>query len=462
MLLLKLTSHCSTISGLRGAVGIALALSLDNEVREAEEETPELDEEIYVADTTQLFAMVGGVALLTLVVNGTSSGPVLIKLGLAKSSQSRAKLVDDLKRNIRQHTMDEFVKLMAEFRFSNVDFSVVKYHVPFMGELTLEELEAAVRRNESIATPNLENVLPYLVVGEVEVDLSWAKPPDEAKQLRRSTIMGRRKSLIDFDKKIEMDTIELRQFFLGILRCSYGKMVDHGELDGRDTFVTLVLLDGLEFAATEIEAGKPLKDWEATEAVMRAGSDQIAHLLFNKHTRRRPFHKTKRVDTIEYQKLRVNVLRALAFIHAHRLSLEYFEDHIVRSGEFGESEKIVVAEVKTQMKMAREVIEKADDTDVETLESHSMCAILLNRTALYVESLLESGVLHEREANVILEEIEKAVEQTHRCDIHVHPGHLSKEEKSKHAAVTYSAISHEDDDDFAGSTKASIPDGSTD
>jgi hypothetical protein len=34
-------------------------------------------------DVTQLFGMVGGIALLTLVINGTSAGPVLQRLGLA-------------------------------------------------------------------------------------------------------------------------------------------------------------------------------------------------------------------------------------------------------------------------------------------------------------------------------------------------------------------------------------------
>lgn len=428
----------------------ALALSLDNEVREATETTPEQDEEIYVTDTTQLFAMVGGVALLTLVINGTSSGPVLRKLGLAKSSVSRIKLLEDLKRNIRQHMMDEFVKLMAEFRFVNVDFSVVKYHVTMLEDMTIEELKAAVLRNESVATPNLVNVLPYLTKLASEEDMSWADPCTDRNTQRRTSIsiLGRNKSLLDYDEKLEMNTVELRHFFLGILRCTYGKMIEYGELDGRDSFVTLVLLDGLDFAATEIDAGKPLKDWDATEAVSEAGYDQIIHLIFNKH--RHPFRKVERYETIEYQKLRIKVLRALAFLHAHRLALEYMEEHIIGNSasvsEFGESEKFVVAEVKAQMKLARKVVESADESDVEIIESHSFCAILLNRTALYVEALLSSGVLSEREANVFLEDIERAIDSTHHCATQIHPGHLSKDEKSNHLTETRSRHSHDNEE----------------
>ena len=50
--------------GLRGAVGIALAISLDNEVFEV---TPGNDETIYEIWTTQAYQMVGGIALMTLV-----------------------------------------------------------------------------------------------------------------------------------------------------------------------------------------------------------------------------------------------------------------------------------------------------------------------------------------------------------------------------------------------------------
>lgn len=206
--------------------------------------------------------------------------------------------------------------------------------------------------------------------------------------------------------------------------------------------MTLILLDGLDFAATEVDAGKPLKDWEATQVIIHEGADKFIRLLFNKY--RHPFRKVRRYETLEYQKLRINVHQALAFIHAHRLSLEYFEEHVAgsyASAEFGESEKIVVGEVKAQIKLARKVIEDTDEADMEIFESHSMCAILLNRTALYIESLLSAGVLEEREANAFLEEIEEAIEQTHHCTEQVHPGHLSKGEKLHELSLAESRIS---------------------
>jgi hypothetical protein len=422
-------------SGLRGGVGIALALSLNNGVRQASEISEEAD--AYAVETTRVFGIVGGIALLTLVVNGTSSGPVLKKLGLAKSKLFREKVLKDLERNIRQHMMDEFVKLLSEHRFNDVDFSVVKFHVPWLQDMTLDELRAAVERNKHTATPNLVNVLPYFDI-ENDTDLSWAKRPADTKnQRRRSTILGRDKSLLELNKKLEMDTFQLRQFFVGILQCSYGKMTEHGELDGRDPFVTLVLLDGLDFAATEVDKGMPLKDWEATESVKKEGPAQIVKLFWNKHNH--PFRESKRSDTVEHQRLRINVHRAQAFIHAHRLCLEYFEDYIASSNtsaELKESEQIVVSEIKEQMQLAQKSIEDTNEDDMEVFESHSMCLILLNRTAIYIESLLSAGLLEEREANGLLEEIGDSLEQTHHCVEQMHPGHLSRDEKSKHLSLS--------------------------
>lgn len=74
-----------------GAVGIALAISLDAIVRRVTV-NEELDAK-YEEQTTKLFGFVGGIALLTLVVNATSAGPMLRKLGLADTSDIREKIL---------------------------------------------------------------------------------------------------------------------------------------------------------------------------------------------------------------------------------------------------------------------------------------------------------------------------------------------------------------------------------
>ena len=73
--------------GLRGALGIALAIALDNEVAALAGGRFETEAELH---TTQAFVMVGGIAMMTLVINGITAGPLLRKLGLADSTEARS------------------------------------------------------------------------------------------------------------------------------------------------------------------------------------------------------------------------------------------------------------------------------------------------------------------------------------------------------------------------------------
>ena len=63
--------------GLRGAVGIALALLLSAEVFKATEESGLITSNQYREYSEKLFALVGGIAFLTLIINGPSSGPII-------------------------------------------------------------------------------------------------------------------------------------------------------------------------------------------------------------------------------------------------------------------------------------------------------------------------------------------------------------------------------------------------
>ena len=94
-----------SFGGLRGAVGIALALALDSEVFHATEEDDSAREL-----TTKLFGMVGGIALFTLVINGTFSGPLLRRLGLVKTSDIRNRIIQHYGQTTRQRMLDDFIQ----------------------------------------------------------------------------------------------------------------------------------------------------------------------------------------------------------------------------------------------------------------------------------------------------------------------------------------------------------------
>ena len=88
----------------------------------------------YLSYVQRVFFLMGGTALLTLVVNGLTAGPLLIRLGLVTPSECRKKVVENYHQHLVQYTLQEYVALLTEYRFRDVDFTVVKTYIPFFGE----------------------------------------------------------------------------------------------------------------------------------------------------------------------------------------------------------------------------------------------------------------------------------------------------------------------------------------
>jgi NhaP-type Na+/H+ or K+/H+ antiporter len=89
---------------LRGAVSIALAIYLDNEVREATGDGEEFLE--YKFQARRVVALLGGVAILTLTINGTTAGPLLKYMGLADETEARGKIARAFQTRFKVNAID--------------------------------------------------------------------------------------------------------------------------------------------------------------------------------------------------------------------------------------------------------------------------------------------------------------------------------------------------------------------
>lgn len=78
--------------------------------------------------------MVGGIALLTLVINAPTCGPLLKALGLITPTRTRERVVENYRQHMIQSTLKDFVGLLSEERFKEVDFKIVQKSVPFLSE----------------------------------------------------------------------------------------------------------------------------------------------------------------------------------------------------------------------------------------------------------------------------------------------------------------------------------------
>lgn len=451
----------SSWAGLRGALGITLALGLNNIVKE------ETDDATANHLASKVFGCVGGIAFLTLVINGPLSGPLLSKLHLADSTEDRKRIVRCAEDAMKCRMIDNFIKLMTDPRFYFVDFALVQYHIPMLKDITAEDLQTAVEQNKKdvhpslYKMPHLEHVLIYVndsaklrqSIVKLErdsfmsTDNSEHVTPHVTPQDGLGFIFDPTQSIYDREAIAPPSLVQdIRVMFIELLRAAYNAQIRDGELDTRayDGFLSYVLLQSLDFAHDSVMSGKPLDDWTASHVVTPECIHKTKDLF--KRFYDCCFHKPKdqpqevsaqemslstRILSLRdeaplrYQRLRLDVLRAISFIDAHREARDRLRD------EFGEETGViaiafhtVMEESKAQVKKANDVLRKKRKTHLKIVISHHLCMILQNRAAKYIKELLDSGVLLQREARVYLEQIDHEISHIRHCPLDKHPGSM--------------------------------------
>mmetsp|Transcript_26297 Transcript_26297/g.56470 ORF Transcript_26297/g.56470 Transcript_26297/m.56470 type:complete len:997 (-) Transcript_26297:1437-4427(-) len=444
--------------GLRGAVGIALALSLHAEVdhyTSAEEISEETRLE-FREYTAKVFGMVGGIAFLTLIINAPTCGPLLKALGLVTPTETHKKVLENYHQHMIQFTLKEYVALLTEKRFQNVDFTVIKDHIPFLRDTTYAQLMAAVSKHKCASPssgyvkPNLKHVIPYLYqplennIG-VEDGYDDGGPPSPRPFRRTELMKNRRASVRDirlstgnrqtvFDLKArydEKDVQEERLMFIKILRSAYFRLIEHGELESRG-FIVHSLAQSLEYVEDAASRGLPLADWNALEVASDSWArpaESMMHKVFNLKQRIR--RKKYRIDLdLDFFLINLKVRQILLFTQAHQWARKIFKQEFSKgNGCLTAAEKIVMDESDGQVEMAVGTLSKFDEMDVAMVKSHYVCQILLNRAAYYFKKLKKHGLMTEREAGEILEEIEENIYDLLECRKTEHTDEMSTAHK---------------------------------
>jgi NhaP-type Na+/H+ or K+/H+ antiporter len=448
-------------AGLRGAVGITLALGLHSEVIAATGD-PEKTEM-----TNKVFGMVAGVAFLTLLINGPISGPLLVKLGLVDTSEARKRIIQAAEVAARRRVLGDFLHLMTDPRFSFVDFALVKHHCPLLSNLVAEELETALRENKESTNPalykqpNMNHVFPY-IEGSGRLRVSMERMRREAfmrGDLRDSDAMF---SSIDdvinatnsVDDSVHMNADllveesepdptlvkDIRIMFVELLRSAYHAQIQAGELDSREYhgFLVYVLLQSLDFAHDSAIAGVPLDDWRASQIaspeLVEKVEDSCRRIYnffsFSRKVDSDPRNsKATRLMTLrderplKYQLYRLDVLRAFSFIDAHLEAQDRLREEFGKeTGDLWFAFQRVLQESKAQIRKAGEILRTANKKRLKHVISHHLCLILQGKAARYYQLLHDSGVLSAREAHQYLHEIDRQVVAIRKCGLDKHPG----------------------------------------
>lgn len=409
-------------AGLRGAVGIALALSLDSEVSHLAE-GGEVDP-IYPEQARQVFGFVGGIAFMTLVINAPTCKPLLAYLKLSESTETRSKIIDVYRARLSRHAIQDMVSLLSQPRFKDVSFSIIEKHVPFLSGVTKTQLAEAVERHrettpqEDYQRPHLKGILPFVIddtdgLGSAVLDALNA--PRERKPRKRTRTRSTLRHMMREEPK---DVQEFRYLFISILRSAYEMQISGGELSQRH-FLTITLEQSLDLASDQVAKDEPLKDWDYISFVdpelikINEDAKGCFQSLLSGIDYLRPGSRQRWKQSIT----RLAIDRALAFIAAHRYAQAYFTKEFENAdSELSHAGQMVVLESMIQVDKAEEELRKQDKSDVELAVSHKFCSILLHSAVIYIEKFVAQGLLKDDEAEEWVREIEKEVDHVNECN----------------------------------------------
>eukprot|EP00520_Triparma_pacifica_P009230 CAMPEP_0118643708 /NCGR_PEP_ID=MMETSP0785-20121206/6536_1 /TAXON_ID=91992 /ORGANISM="Bolidomonas pacifica, Strain CCMP 1866" /LENGTH=716 /DNA_ID=CAMNT_0006535391 /DNA_START=679 /DNA_END=2829 /DNA_ORIENTATION=+ len=351
--------------GLRGAVGLALAILVRNQNVGTTEEK----------NGTLLLIHVAGVSALTLLVNATSATPLLKLLGLTKISENHSLAVNNVHR-----------KILRDVRaFSN---HLISGH------------------NEDWEVSNLTDVIRTAIKKKEVAQLCSILREAEELAEKEEGVKGD-STLRPIKSSVHSSTADLwekRELFMKLVRAEYNEMVDHRAiiLPPERHNATRMLLNSTLFAMDDLSNQG---DWEYLKTCMETSRSMIAFTktqdfiskLFGKK------HASKKLVYL-YKKRQDVYAMLLAFEKAH---YEAEEQLISIFGSSDIDTAKVVEESREACGAARQMRKKMDKRLRRRVSIEHLAARILLYERVKVERLIEGGVLLGRDEQQLLGENEK-------------------------------------------------------
>lgn len=389
-----------SFGGLRGAVGVALSVALCNRVRD-ETEDPTMN---FFASS--LVFISGGITLFTLLVNGTSAGPVLKCLNLAKPVMSRKRALQLFEAEMASFVQEHYQHLILEPRFHCVKSNIVQQYLPFATKLEAPR-RMSLRRSSLLPlrrAPILRLPEEYARGNPLLFEDDDIRKYDE--YLRVVSVRRERTC----SKEL---FVQVRDLFLEMVSDAYKNEDDDGEFIAKDGFTLGALTQSVEFALDDVDHhNKPIQDWHYTELLTNPG---VRLWRLATCWRHRSLSAEEQQRLLECQILRTKLRKALAFISAHReaqRTLLLIADAMPEAwsdGEcIGKAIETVLEESRCQVECARKVLSSFPLKALEHFVSLYVASILLQKLVKVVE---QNNHLLTKEARLYMEKIDIALAQ---------------------------------------------------
>jgi len=356
----------STHGALRGAVGLALALFLVN------------NPEFHSQTAQEMLFYMGGIVLLTLVVNGSTAETVVVHLGLNRSSASSKRFFQDAQRDLLKHVQDRIGDLKHSEIATRIDWEQVYKHVPILSE-------------------NMENYVKGALSAE---NLGEFTPRMQASCDKE---VGAMMKSFDFESVRQHEgqespiVIEARIRFLSLVKAQYVQQYEEEALVKKP--LHSILLHSIDLAEDDV-AMRALSDWghlrdHIQARVLQRIAKPLKLLSCDRLTRSLLIH-----NVVESYQLAHN------FIRAHNKAQKHFSEHFVSVQDCVQS---VERESKKQVTEAKKFLDERAGEYIEVVrhcETKAAIEHVIQGTSHYAEHLFHVGDINEKELMILLRGVE--------------------------------------------------------
>jgi len=350
--------------GMRGAVCLALAVDVEISFDEQNEQT---GKHSMVGD--QILFMVAGMAMLSLLVNGISTGPLLKWLGLTQSPKSQEILFHDVHRRINARCQEVFEKEADKLKLNDAQRAFVKNSVT--------SLDPDQNHGEHGAH-------------------------------HESFDAGSRRSLVGLQSG---QVAVLREVFLAKLRSTYGELIDRGILRTKSQ-VSVILAESVDASTENLADG--LHDWQFIgDKCKKLGDAAKSFEWITKCTPKwlgveallKSLNLTITPHTVCYL--------LVCFIQAHKQVQDSLPD-ILKDTE-KEIVSTVITESKDEVRLAENFLAGMDEAMTSQIRLELLVNTILEKERRFIVHLVEEGSLQEKQAHHMLEVLHSDHKRNHKA-----------------------------------------------
>jgi hypothetical protein len=359
-----------TWGGLRGALGLALALDVDITFKS-------ISEEDKVMGSRVLFH-VGGFAMLTLLINGVTSATFLRILGMTGSDKY-------------QEAIHSHVETLIKERCDKV---------------LDEQANELLRSGEDVSVYRAKVLKRVQALNHIKNTLSQASGREWNHHGHNGASPTAREPLQASMNGAENRMSALRELFLSMLRSRYIELIETGILEAQGQ-VTIILVNSVDDALNR--TSEPLCDWEAVQKGCKVGT--VLNKIWDCAEKRLPeCFLVREIFESAGLAIREHTVCYLifCFVHAHTKNQEGLKEILSGAPEHSPEAQVlekVLTESRDEVEHAWQLISHLDPDLVEKVKVDTITNSVLDSERRLIMQLVDEGALQEKAAHHLLEGI---------------------------------------------------------